>query len=110
MNLKRARSALSRSKGAASTFACASLSSIIRSRAFFRFSSRSLIGHLCLFIVPTTRISVEDRRKLAVAEDDRGLVIVVAHLWIAVDEKATTPSFLTANRSAVRTAPGADLQ
>src|ERR1700754_3891137 len=41
MNLLRARSALSRSKGAASTFACASLSSIMRSRAFFNVSSRS---------------------------------------------------------------------
>src|SRR6185437_6109971 len=43
MNLLRARSALSRSKGAASTFACMSRSSIMRSRAFFSVSSRSLI-------------------------------------------------------------------
>src|SRR6266568_2325861 len=43
MNLLRARSALSRSKGAASTFACASLSSSMRARALFSVSSRSLI-------------------------------------------------------------------
>src|SRR3954453_5661649 len=46
MNLLRARSAVSRTKGAASTYACASLSSIMRSRAFFRVSSRSLIRPL----------------------------------------------------------------
>jgi hypothetical protein len=43
MNLLRARSALSRSKGAASTFACTSLSTIIRSRALCSVSSRSFI-------------------------------------------------------------------
>src|SRR4249920_1714860 len=43
MKLLRARSALSRSKGAASTFACASLSSVKRARAFLGVSSRSLI-------------------------------------------------------------------
>src|SRR5215216_3688663 len=43
MNLLRARSALSRSKGAASTLACASLSSSMRARALFSVSSRSLI-------------------------------------------------------------------
>src|ERR1700688_3133006 len=43
MNLARARSALSRSKGAASVLAKASRSSVMRSRAFFSVSSRSLI-------------------------------------------------------------------
>jgi hypothetical protein len=50
INLLRARSALSRSKGAASTFACTSLSSIIRARALFSVSSRSLIKAPLLFI------------------------------------------------------------
>jgi uncharacterized protein YbaA (DUF1428 family) len=45
INLTRDRSALSRSKGAASTFANASRSSAIRSRAFFSVSSRSLMWH-----------------------------------------------------------------
>src|SRR4030081_3438611 len=44
INLIRARSALSRSNGAASVFAKASRSSAIRSRAFFSVSSRSLMS------------------------------------------------------------------
>src|SRR6266699_588293 len=48
-----------RSKGAASTFACESLSSIMRSRAFFNVSSRSLIWApslaYCYRITITTR-------------------------------------------------------
>src|ERR1700687_5409070 len=44
MNLSRARSALSRSNGAARVFAKASRSSAMRSRAFFNVSSRSLIS------------------------------------------------------------------
>src|ERR1700731_2269165 len=43
MNLVRARSALSRSKGAARVLAKASRSSVMRSRAFFSVSSLSLI-------------------------------------------------------------------
>src|ERR1700738_3170833 len=59
VNLLRARSALSRSKGAASTLACASLSSIMRSRAFFNVSSRSFMWApslaCCFRITITTR-------------------------------------------------------
>src|SRR5260370_7674291 len=44
MNLIRARSAFSRSKGAARVLAKASRSSVIRSRAFINVSSRSLIS------------------------------------------------------------------
>jgi len=44
MNLIRARSALSRSKGAAKVLANASRSSAMRSRAFFSVSSRSLMS------------------------------------------------------------------
>src|SRR5580693_5063651 len=84
MNLLRARSALSRSKGAASTFACASLSSIMRSRAFSSVSRRSLIPTPLLISPSTaTNVSVEGRRKLALAEEDRRLVVIVAHLGIA---------------------------
>jgi hypothetical protein len=66
--------------------------------------------HLCLLPITTTKISVEGRWKLAVAEDDRRLVIIVAHSGSPVDEKATTPSLFNASRSAVRTATVADLQ
>src|SRR6266436_2525640 len=85
MNLLRARSALSRSKGAASTFACASLSSIIRSRAFFSVSSRSLISAPFPACPPPrpSWISVEGRRNLAVAKDDQRLVVIVTHLRVA---------------------------
>jgi hypothetical protein len=39
-----------------------------------------------------SQISVEGSRKLAIAKDDRRLVIIVAHSASPVDEKATTPS------------------
>src|SRR5438552_214870 len=84
MNLLRARSALSRSKGAASTFACMSLSWIIRSSAFFSVSSRSLILAPLPACPPRPRrISVEGRRNLAVAKDDQRLVVIVTHLGVA---------------------------
>ena len=54
----------------------------------------------------TTGISVEGRWKLALAEDNRRLVIIVAHFW----KKATTPSLLNASLSAVRSGPVSVLQ
>src|SRR6266481_10130167 len=83
VNLTRARSALSRSNGAASTLACASRSSIIRSRAFFSVSSRSLISGSCFHIRTPPRVrrtSVKGRRKPAIAKDHGRFVVIVAHL------------------------------
>jgi len=60
-NFARARSALSRSNGAARTLACASRSSTMRSLAFFKLSSRSLMnGSLRCFRARLRRESPPD--------------------------------------------------
>src|SRR6476661_5302584 len=81
MNLLRARSPLSRSNGAASTFACALGSSIMPFACFLqRFKPRA---HILSFDCITTGISVEGRWQLALAEDHGRLIVIVTHLGVA---------------------------
>src|SRR3954453_15713274 len=101
MNLLRARSALSRSKGAARTFACGSLSSILRSRAFFSVSSRSLIqapdfsmDELALLKRRSTFHRLHQRRNLDGREIGEGVrhrvwqndLVVVPHRPAGIDD------------------------